>query len=332
MITHYEQEQLIEFFWSVFSIGLKRQFHPLALESYITQSKIVNAIEKDDFTILDRYSKKYLIDDLFRNSSFEKGCTDLYDECLWVSMMYVYLFLRYKKSFEYLFLYIPIEEMFDKFHLYHEMSNTQLFGYFERKVSKKTLLSSLLKKNHFSASSFSVASGISINTIEKYSKSDEALYKASYENIYIMSHLLHVKSNIFVRKLFISESITHIKTENEKVMEVLGLFFAAYYDRNIASEKFEYDETVNRFRSSKHSDLYLLVVTKTAQIPPKTPIDEKTILVLQMNDIDFDVAMYSYFKRIIINSNGSIYDFSKSTKKELSSDIINAGMVQLEKK
>ena len=203
MIDYYDKNLIVELFERIFSIALTRRMNPKALEYLISNSRIANDLENGDSSFLNDCYKPKLIEDLFKAKLTKEEWQSHYDICLWVSMMYISLFFKYKKSFEYLFLYIPIEEMHDKYHLYHEMDITQLYSYFENKIKSKRLLSLLMKRNHFTAASLSSASGISVNTIEKYCKNDEALYKASYEKIYVLSRFLHVKENIFIRQLLV---------------------------------------------------------------------------------------------------------------------------------
>ncbi|MCR4911294.1 MAG: hypothetical protein K5925_02060 [Bacilli bacterium] len=331
MIDYYDKSLIVELFEHIFSIALTRRMNPKALEHLISNSRIANDLEKGDSSFLNDCYKPKLIEDLFKAKLTKEEWESHYDICLWVSMMYVSLLFKYKKSFEYLFLYISIEEMHDKFYLYHEMDITQLYSYFEMKVNKKTLLSSLMKKHHYSSSSLSVASGISVNTIEKYCKSDEALYRASYENIYMLSHLLHVKSNIFARQLILADEITKYRNDYDNMIEKLGLFFACYYDRNIAKEKFEYDKSTQRYRSAKINDLFLLVIKNINELPEKSPIDYNTILVLVMNEVNIEKEELAYFKRIIVISENEAYDLDKNSKKPISNDVRETSVVLLEK-
>ena len=100
--------------------------------------------------------------------------------------------------------------MFELYALYHEQDISQLFTYFEMVVSQKSLLTKLKKTKKYTTATLSSLTGISENTIEKYSKSNEYLYKASFEKIYKLSAALEVKTNIFVEHLLLSTDNSEI--------------------------------------------------------------------------------------------------------------------------
>ena len=54
---------------------------------------------------------------------------------------------------------------------------------FNELEKEKTILRAICEEKHVSISKLSKGTGISVNTLSKYNASDNALYKASFQNI-----------------------------------------------------------------------------------------------------------------------------------------------------
>ena len=103
--------------------------------------------------------------------------------------------------------------------------------------------------------------GLKLNTLKKYSVSDDYLFGASYETIHLLAFVLNVKENIFAQKLgvYLDNTIYLFDETNRDFRNYLGLMYANYYDGRIKEEHFRYNKNNNYFVSQK-DNLKLLVL------------------------------------------------------------------------
>ena len=100
-------------------------------------------------------------------------------------------------------LTLPLEKMLDLYNVYHEMDISQLVDYFHDKEKEETILRLLCKRYRCSINKLSKATGISVNTLNKYRSSDQSLYNASFQNIYKISVFFKTPISLFVEELHI---------------------------------------------------------------------------------------------------------------------------------
>ena len=218
MISYGNLDLIEELFASIFQYGFDKMYSPKSVESRLCASKLVSSLEKNSDSIIDNYNSDQIIRDIFNISDEEKIEVRITDLAYWISMTYLNLFFQYKKSFSYLFLYFPLEDAVERFPLYHEMDVSQIFNYFESKQKSQTLLSKLLNEKGLTTKQLSVLSGISIHTLNGYSKSDDILYGARFDYIMFISQILEVNPNIFMKNIYISIPAISKLSKNEEAM------------------------------------------------------------------------------------------------------------------
>lgn len=256
MINYINYDRLVELFARIFHYGFINEFHPKAIEGRIINSQIVNFLETNKDYFLEEKNDDEIICDLYslnKNHQIDMNFSNL---SLWIANAYLNLFFEFKKSFAYLFLYISLEEMVDKFDLYHEMDVTQMFEYFANQIKEKTLLSNLLKEKKLTTKQLSVLSGISINTLNGYCKSDSILYGASYEYVSLISQILNVKPNIFLKKLYISLVSPALLTNKEKTQLAKDTY--EFFNTKELVEKYEYSKDRNMLKG-KHKNINIFL-------------------------------------------------------------------------
>lgn len=144
--------------------------------------------------------------------------------------------------------------MVNSFNIYHEMDWTQLYSHFLDRTKGKTILSSLLDKKNLTMNQLSVLSGVNVNTILSYCRSDENAFKASFSNIMNISKVLHINPNIFLKEIdnyTRSDSFTFDKT-NVKYRSYLGLIIASYFNKEVSKNIYIYDEANNMLKSKDY--------------------------------------------------------------------------------
>ena len=124
-----------------------------ALERNIAYSQYFQSIEKDLTRGAPIIEEEKLLKEIFPellHLNIEE--IPIYNECLWAAETYLRIQGVTKLTWEAIFLYLPIEEVYELFPLYHEMDFSQIIKFFQSKYSKQTTFSLLLKKYNYSNS------------------------------------------------------------------------------------------------------------------------------------------------------------------------------------
>lgn len=235
---------LYKYFSYVFHYGLKNKYSYGAIEENICKSELVKELENNikHPRIYELNTKDY-IKSIYNIDVEDDELNDMDSISFWLGEAYIRLFYHFNKSFEYIFSYLPIEEMIGVYPVYHEMDFSQLFEFFELKTKKKSILSVLLKKRGYSKGELSVLTGISVNTIKYYCKDEKNMYDASFENVTDISHVLSVDPNIFKKKIhnYTYSGQYNFDKSNIKLRSSLGMLVVSYFSQEIRERQYRYD-------------------------------------------------------------------------------------------
>ena len=331
MINYYSVELLYELFESVFSVAINKKIRFETLEKLIVDSKVTELLEKGDDSFLQRYTIDELLEQIYGLKIDENDLLNHYTNAKWIAEAYINLFLKYSKSFEYLFLYINIEKMFELFVFYHEQDISQLYVYFETVTKKKSLLSMLRKKASLTNFEISSITGISVNTLEKYSKKDEYIYKASFENIYLLSVVFGVRPNIFAKKLLI-DTYEIENNVNSNLFDSLGLFYLTFYDKKYLKGDFKFDKENKRYVFTNIENKYFLVIKDKKDIPPYLEIDKNTIVVAFLSNQAVSEKRFEDFENVLIVDGGELRIYKSNKKITINNEILSIVKSTLSKK
>ncbi len=177
--------------------------HLTAFTDYLANSDYVKNIEKGYLTDISDISVEEGYHSIVGNNIAKDDSFGIYNDAYWCGYCYFELFLMLRKPFSYLFLKLPLEKMLDLYNVYHEMDISQLVDYFHDKEKEETILRLLCKRYRCSINKLSKATGISVNTLNKYRSSDQSLYNASFQNIYKISVFFKTPISLFVEELHI---------------------------------------------------------------------------------------------------------------------------------
>lgn len=170
------------------------------VEERLLKSEIIKDLEDNDESFLN-----VPLETIFMNTfNIEPPLKvfGLFNSCFyWVSEAYLRLFFRYKKSFSYLFLLLPLKKCIELFELYHQMDFKEMYKLFERLMNENKILPLLIKKNVLTMKTLSKLSNINYYSIDSYCRNDNKLFNASYKNLLSLSKTLNVNINIFLEKL-----------------------------------------------------------------------------------------------------------------------------------
>ncbi len=285
---------LIEIFSNILHFELSKGIHLLVLEEKLASSRFIHALENDDDSFFDRYNKKQIIEDTIERVVNIEDIDVVSDEAYWIASAYYYLFLKYRKSFYALFLTLPISLMLHFFPTLHIVGWSHLYCEYEKVNLESTLLKRILKRRMMTMKELSLKSGVGFDSIDRYSRKDIFLYKASFSNIYKLAKALDVPFSFFVEKIEFKDDR---KEEVSDLDKVLAEFIVAYYFKDIDIKD-------------------LLVVTKETKEVEIDNKKDKVLVFYQLNpESNKDFGEY---KDVIIISDKKIHRHSNQITKSIS--------------
>lgn len=167
------------------------------IQRAIAYSDTFSEFEKSNVTSIafDSVEKIYL--NIFGyQDSFEADDYGIYG---WIGYAYIDLFLTYKVTFELMFYVLPIEEMINKYPVYHEMSITQLRDVFQSRI-RYSLLDALLKAKQISTKRLAETSGVSESTLRAIRYGSRNIDNLEFKSVIRIADTLNIKI----------ESLTHL--------------------------------------------------------------------------------------------------------------------------
>lgn len=171
----YDYVNLLE---RVFSFGYQTNYSTSAIERMISYSSFFQKIEKNESTLIN---DSLLLANLFQENNINLETLPVYNQCLWAAEAYLRIQNECRLSFEAIFLYIPINKMYDYFPLYHEMDFSHIINEFISLYKKKSVFSLLLEKYNFTLNNVSKDIGISYETLYSLKQRRRDIKKISVE-------------------------------------------------------------------------------------------------------------------------------------------------------
>ena len=196
---------LKETFARLFVIAVQNKTHFSSFTYQLERSAFVNKIENGKY---DDYFNKSLINiffDITGNRITDDNSYGVYNDAYWCGYSYFEIYLRTRKPFSYIFLKLPLFKMMDIYSIFHEMDISSLLEYFVKQEHEKTILRLLCEKNNISLPKLSSLTGIGLATLSKYNACDNALYRASFQNVARIAKCLNVPFYLFVDNNDINE-------------------------------------------------------------------------------------------------------------------------------
>ena len=183
----YDYVNLLE---RVFSFGYKTNYSTSAIERAISYSSFFQKIEKNESPIIN---DSLLLAALFQENSINLEAIPVYNQCLWAAEAYLRIQDECRLSFEAIFLYIPINKMYDYFPLYHEMDFSHIVKEFLSLYEKKSVFSLLLDKYNFALNNVSNDICISYETLYSLKQRRRDIKKISVETVKAIADYFNVR-------------------------------------------------------------------------------------------------------------------------------------------
>lgn len=168
------------------------------IERQIAYSKVFTEFEESDVTEIAFSSceKSYL--SMFEKNSFNK--VNEYGIYGWIGYAYIYLFLKEKITFETLFLIMPIENMINRYPVYHEMDIRQLEDDFKY-LTRYSLFDAILKAKKISTNELSIKTNIPFSTLSSIRFGKRDINKVEFSTVIKIAKALKIKP----------ESLSHLE-------------------------------------------------------------------------------------------------------------------------
>lgn len=177
----------------IFSIGIFKEYATWHIERSVSYHPYFKKIELDDHDFAPLATDYELEKDIYPELKEDFTKMPKYNECLWAAEAYMRIQGKTRLTFECIFLYIPIKEMYSYFPIYHEMDFDQIIKRFEELYSKKSALSIIVDKYGYSLEDISQKIGISYNTLYSLKSRRRDIRKINIETASKLSIFLHMR-------------------------------------------------------------------------------------------------------------------------------------------
>lgn len=180
-------------FERVLSYGYHFRYSPNSISTLIARSSFFQGIEKDQDGYAPITTDESFIGKLFSMDSFNLDEVPGYNQCLWAAESYLLIQGETHLTFECIFIYLPLKEMYELFPLYHEMDFSQINEEFQRRYKEQSVLSILTKRYDCSLTEISVKTNIPYNTLYSLKKRRRDIKKIGIEPIIRLANYFHVR-------------------------------------------------------------------------------------------------------------------------------------------
>ncbi len=196
-MNEFDTRVIKDLFARIFVLAVLNKVNFSSFIYSLERSKFVEAIEKGAYS---DYFNQPIITIFYQITGYQIDADKsfgIYNDAYWCGYSYFELYQVTKKSFAFIFLKLPFEKMMNVYSIFHEMDFSSLLDYFYKKNDERTILKLLCENKHCSLSKLSIETGISRSTLVKYNSSDENLYKASFQNLYLIAKYFDIPLSTF---------------------------------------------------------------------------------------------------------------------------------------
>ena len=186
----FEYANLLE---RVLSFAHQNKYSLNATEKAISYSMFFQNVEKSGGVFAPIIEDSVLVKQLFPEITCDLSTVSTYVQCLWAAEAYLWIQEETKLTFECIFLYLPIQRMYDYFPLYHEMDFSQIVNEFIRLYQEKSVLALLIEKYHYLLVDVAEECSCSYDVLFSYKQRRRDIKKASVSLIYKLARLFHVR-------------------------------------------------------------------------------------------------------------------------------------------
>ena len=186
----YEYTNILE---RVLSTSYEINYSTSSVERLISYSLYFQNIEKDSSGFAPITNDVTLVKNFFSNFEVDLMKIPSYNQCLWAAESYMRIQGETKLTFECIFLYLPIDKMYEYFPLYHEMDFSHIINEFKRLYNEKSVLGLLIEKYHYSLVDIAKKLNVSYDVLSSLKLRRRDIKKASIEIVMKLSQIFNVR-------------------------------------------------------------------------------------------------------------------------------------------
>ena len=161
------------------------------IERTIAYSQPFSELERSNVTLIAFDDSERLFKNIFKD--YDRRAILNNDTIYsWLAFVYIHLFLKFKVTFEMLFIALPIEKALSLFHLYHEIDITQVEKAFVNAINPSNL-SCVMNNKKVSTKQLSNMTGIPFATIRSLKYGYRSLDKFEANKLVSIAFALNVK-------------------------------------------------------------------------------------------------------------------------------------------
>jgi len=172
----YEYASVLE---RVLSYGVANKYSTHTVERLVSYSPFFQELEISATPFRPYITSEDLLKTLYGEHALEKSETPTFKQCLWASEAYLRIQMETRLTFEAIFLYLPLANMYELFTIYHEMDFSQIVDEFKSRQSKKSVLSILLESRRVSLTLLAEKTGISYDVLASVRSRRRSIQKLS---------------------------------------------------------------------------------------------------------------------------------------------------------
>lgn len=180
-------------FERVLSVGYACSYSAPSLERMISYSSYFQHIEKDGRGFAPIITENKLIKEFFPNLKKDLLEIPSYNQCLWAAEAFLRIQGATGLTFECIFLYIPINKMYEYFPLYHEMDFSHIVKEFKRLFDGKSAFGMLTEKYHYSLTDIAKQIGVSYDMLSSLKQRRRDIKKTGVEIVVRLSQVFNVR-------------------------------------------------------------------------------------------------------------------------------------------
>jgi len=190
----YQYSKILE---RIFSAGFKYDYSFNAIEKCIADSGFFRLVETSHHGVAPLGNEQNLIDAFFPERKINANDVPIYNHCLWAADAYIWIQFKTRLSFEAIFLILPLEVMYDRFPIYHEMDFSHIVNYFLERQKEHTIFAILLERYGYKLNDVAEKTGISKDTLYSFKQGKRDIRKANVDIVQKLASYFHVRIETF---------------------------------------------------------------------------------------------------------------------------------------
>jgi len=185
-------ENYIDLLERIFSAAYEYKYSSSALEKNISYSHFFQRVEADD-NFSPILCDSSLVNEVLPELKIDLSDVPVYKECLWAAESYLRIQKETNFTFELIFLYIPLQKMYEYFPIYHEMDFSQIIKEFNRLYKDKSVFNLLINHYLFKIKDISKITNISYSTLASLNSRRRDIKKVNVETISKLARFFRVR-------------------------------------------------------------------------------------------------------------------------------------------